>query len=160
MLKTCEYLIFTASVGETSELKIGLSAKTAGEKTLRRDWVQTLGNSILEAWNVHGVMRRSEQNFFIHAIDAVQSKVEKLERGNSWFLDTPFREEFDEAWAKNQVLEIIHIIEIILILFETSDQLIRSDAVRAWFRFASNYGFFEKFEPVSASVEYFVNDGS
>ena len=159
ILKTCQYIIFITSFEEIPGSETQLNVKTDGGNSSRRGWIHTLGNSILEAWDIHGVFRGSDQNFFVHAINAAQSRVEELERGNSRFQD-PLFQGFNDRWANNQVLEIIHTTEMILILLETSDQLIRSDAVLVWFRFVSRYGFFEKFEPVSDMSNNFVYESS
>lgn len=111
-------------------------------------WIENLGNGILSMWAIPDQSKPADKDFFVGAVEAVQSRIQGLETGSGWLKDEGLREELDLAWARNQLLEIIYVLQIMLKLLESKTDLARSDAFLAWFRFVGTCGFFENFEPV------------
>ena len=110
--------------------------------------LENLGNGILSIWNIQEQSQNSKKNFFVGSVEALRSRVHGLEKGSGWFEDD-FQEDLELAWARNQLLEVLHILQIMLILLESMADLTRSDAFLTWLRFMGSVGFFETFEPVS-----------
>ena len=142
IIKTSEHVVFAAlcqgaSVGGT---------ETTLESTT---WIKDLGSAILSIWNIHEQSKNTEKSIFVSAVDALQIRVDNLEKGSGWFKGEEFREELELAWAESQLLETINILQLMLILLESMTEVTRSDAFLAWFRFMGTFGFFETFEPVS-----------
>ena len=145
LLKTSQYIIsrvLCQAIHSRSEQSRG---KDAG----RGDWVREIGNTLLASYDVDGVSLKLGRNAIVCAVDALQARTTGLEQGSGWFKDQGLREDTEAAWATNQILEMIHIMEIILVLLGSSIKLTRSDAILSWFNFMGKYGFFEVFEPVS-----------
>ena len=145
IIKTSQYILSGARCQTSHEG----SELATGKATGRLDWVQVIGNAMLADCKVDGVSAKSGKNYIVSAVDALQARATGLEQGSGWFKDQGLREDVEAAWAANQILEMIHIMETILVLLESSTTLTRSDAFLSWFRFMSRYGFFEVFEPVS-----------
>lgn len=145
IIKTSEYVVSRARCQASHE-----DSERPRDKALARlGWVQEIGDAILADWKVDSVSSKGGKNHIVSAVDALQTRATGLEQGIGWFNDQGVQEDIEAAWASNQILEMIHIMEIILVLLDSSTQLTRSDALVSWFRFMSRYGFFEVFEPVS-----------
>ena len=146
IIKTSEHVVFAA-------LCQGISAG-GKDKTLEGiTWIEDLGNVILSIWNIQDLSKNSNQNFFVGAVGALQIRIDNLEKGSGWFKGEEFREELELAWAESQLLETTNILQLMLILLQSTTDLTRSDAFLAWFRFMGTFGFFETFEPVSCCAD-------
>lgn len=115
--------------------------------------LENLGNGILSIWNIQEQSQNSKKNFFVGSVEALRSRLHGLEKGSGW-LEDDFQEDLELAWARNQLLEVLHILQIMLILLESMADLTRSDAFLTWFRFMGSVGFFETFEPVSLCANF------
>jgi len=141
IVKTCEHIVFAALCDPTSHDVNGKSTEKSG-------WRAKLGHDILLAWNIHGNVRDTKRNFFICAIEAIDIRLQSLEHGSGWLKDEGSRDELEMAFARNQVLEMIHTMQIMLMLLESSTRVPRSDACLKWFRLMATFGFFEDLQPV------------
>lgn len=155
ILKVSEYLVYHAlSVGVPDE-EARLENVATGRFAEQSGWLTEIGRSILASWNVtetakgKEVAKGSGKHFLINAIAALQSRLDSLERGSGWYRDEGLREEVEEAWSTNQILEMVHVMQIIIDLLTGFSPLMRSDVVLAWFRFVGKYGFMDQFELVS-----------
>lgn len=150
--KTCEHIIFAALCESTAQDAKGKSAR-------RTDWITRLGEEILSSWNIQGNVRDTDKNFYTGAIEAFNVRMQNLESGSAWLKDEDNQEELETSFARAQVLETIHIMQIILVLLESSSSLSRSDVCLGWFKLMAMFGFFENFQPVSTSPKsYFSTD--
>ncbi len=145
IIKTSEYVVSRARCQPSHES----SERSKDKPVARLDWVKEIGDTILADWKVDGISSRSGKNHIVSAVDALQNRATGLEEGTGWFKDQGLQEDIEAAWASNQILEMIHIMETILVLLDSSTKLTRSDAFLSWFRFMDKYAFFEVFEPVS-----------
>ena len=155
IFKVSEYLVYHALHADTPEEEAHSEIASSGRSAEVSGWVVEIGKSILASWNPKEtakekeVSRGSGKIFLIDAIAALESRLGSLERGSGLYKDEGTREEVEEAWSSNQILEMIHIMQIMIDLLSGSASFIRSDVVLAWFRFASRYGFMDQFELVS-----------
>ena len=144
IIKTCEHLVFVALCRVVPTTK---NHQLEEQET----WIEALGNRVLLAWDVGDKSKSSRKDFFVVAVEALQSRLQGFETGSGWLKDESSQEEFDLTWAKHQLLEIIDILQIMLKLLEPKQDLTRSDAFLAWFRLMGNCSFFENFDPVSSN---------
>ena len=145
IIKTCEHLVFAAlcRVVPTPE-----NHQPSGQET----WIETIGNRILLAWDLGDKSSSRRKDFFVVAVEALQSRLQGLETGSGWLTDGGSQEGLDLTWARYQLLEMIDILQIMLKLLEPKQDLTRSDAFLAWFRLMGSCSFFENFEPVSSNL--------
>jgi nuclear pore complex protein Nup188 len=108
-----------------------------------------IGRTILNARIFGGEAGRSGKPFLIECIEALQERVTALETGSGWFKDEGGRLGPEEAWVKNQILEMIHIMQIMFLLLDAQSDITLSSVALAWLRLMSKYAFFDRFEPVS-----------
>lgn len=141
ILKTCEHLVFAALCDPTSP-------EVKGKLTDQPGWIVKLGHDILLAWNIHGNVRDTRKNFFVGAIEAIDLRLQSLEHGCGWLKNEGSRDELEMAFARNQVLEMIHTMQIMLMLLESSTRVSRSDACLKWFRLMTTFGFLEDLQLV------------
>ena len=140
--KTTEFIISSSLCRATNG-----NHKTS-ETTDQDIWMEDVGNLILEPWNLEGVQSRTGRSWYVEAVAALEVRVQNLEHGSPWTQDDGSVPEMDEAWSRTQILEMIHIMQVIVHLSDYSRTFMRSDAVLAWFRFVGRHGFFEQFETV------------
>ena len=145
--KTAEYLVLGTLCRPTVGKGKGREKATT-EAPTGAVQLEDLGTSILVLWNLDGVRSTTGKNWYVEAIEALNVRVQNLERGSGWLQDEEPIPELEEAWSKSQILEMIHIMQIIALLADSSPKLMRADAAVAWFRFVGGYGFFEQFEMV------------
>lgn len=149
ILKTSEHLLSVAvfeaaQSGKLAERSPGSKSKgKSPERPERSDWVEEVGSGICTTWNVDGLMGDSGENFIITAVNALQFRVDSMERGSGWFAQEP-RDTIEAAWARNQCLEMIHIMQAMLTLINSSTHVTRCDSLAAWFRFVAKYDFLQK----------------
>ena len=155
ILKVSEYLVYHALHADAPEDEARSENGTYGHSAEGSGWVAEVGSSILASWNLREspkgkeVTKGSGKHFLIDAVSALQSRLDSLEKGSGWYRDEGIREEVEEAWSTNQILEMAHIMQIMIDLLGGTSPSIRSDTVLAWFRFVSRYGFMDQFELVS-----------
>lgn len=155
ILKVIEYLLYHALHTDISEDEVRSKKALHGRSAEGSGWLVEIGKSILASWNVGGtakgkeIAKGSSRHFLVDAVGALESRLDSLEKGSGWYRDEGARGEVEEAWSTNQMLEMIHIMQIMIDLLSGSFPSTRSDVVLAWFRFVSTYGFMDQFELVS-----------
>ncbi|KAL8783501.1 MAG: hypothetical protein Q9195_009371 [Heterodermia aff. obscurata] len=142
IIKTSEHVVFNA-------LCRGAWVRGKEKNPEAITWIENLGDAILSIWNLQELSKNTRENFFVSAAAALQIRVDSLEKGSGWFKGEEFQEELELDWAESQLLETTNILQLMLILLESTTDVTRSDAFLAWFRFMGTFGFFETFEPVS-----------
>lgn len=149
ILKTSEYLLSVAiseaaQPGKLAEPSSASKSKgKAPERSEKSDWIEEVGNDICAIWNVDGLVEDRRENFIVTAVNALQFRVDSTESGSGWFEQEP-RDIIEAAWARNQWLEMIHIMEAMLTLLNFSTNVTRCDSLVAWFRFVAKYSFFQQ----------------
>lgn len=160
ILKTSEYVVFAALFETLLHAEPNPSSNSKGKAPDRpwlqaesgpsspqgeAEWVAEVGNRILTHWNLDGHMESRHKNFIVCAVDVLETRTKDLEQGSGWFREEGSPEDIETAWARNQILEIIHIMQTILTVLVSSTKPTRTDALIAWFKFVDKYRFFEGF---------------
>ncbi|KAH0558656.1 hypothetical protein GP486_004694 [Trichoglossum hirsutum] len=115
--------------------------------------VGRIGRTILNARILGGEVGRSGKPFLIECIEAMQERITALENGSGWFKEEDGRLEAEADWGKNQVLEMIHIMQIMFLLLDAQSDITISSVALAWLRLMSKYAFFDRFEPADISSQ-------
>lgn len=151
LIRTCEFIIFVALIEAFAQSSFLNGHQPKDKSPDMPAWLTEVGNQILAAWDLNGLAEDSDEHFTIYAVDALRLRFQTLQRGSGWSRDEPYWEQIEQAWEKTQVLEIIHIMQLLLTLLMTSRKLTRSDTALAWFRLMKENAFFEDFEIVGGS---------
>jgi nuclear pore complex protein Nup188 len=150
ILKVSESLI-RAGLSEPV-VTISPSSKGKGREKEDTNRVGMIGRTILNARIFGGEAGRSGKPFLIECIEALQERVTSLENGSGWFKDEDGRLDIEADWGKNQILEMIHIMQIMFLLLDSQKDITPSSVSLAWLRLMNKYAFFDRFEPVSFPV--------
>ena len=142
ILKVCEWLLH-ACFQERA-----LATTSRRKETERSKWVIEVGESISKPENAARGTSLTRNDRMLECIGALQTRIDDLQRGSGLFKSEGGREDVEEAWFNNYVLESIHIIGLLFLYIYSSSEITVSSVTLAWFRFASRYGFFEQFDAV------------
>lgn len=148
VLKTSEYITFIALSQERDASK---NASGQGQNSL--EWLQEVGATILSQWKIDAGEKSSRKNFVAEAVESLRSKLEALTRGSGWLQDEGVQEDIEIAWSRSQLVEIVHILQILLTLLESSSSLMKSPAILAWYNLMGECGFFENFQPPHPALQ-------
>jgi nuclear pore complex protein Nup188 len=80
-------------------------------------------------------------------VDMLRNKLDLL--GKPSGLTGDLNEELEVTWNKTIALEIVHLLQIVFDLVDSSSRLTASSVLVSWFRLMADYEFFEKLELVS-----------
>ncbi|KAI9866150.1 MAG: hypothetical protein M1813_001711 [Trichoglossum hirsutum] len=133
-----------------------LGSSVRGKQKEDTNRVGRIGRTILNARILGGEAGRSGKPFLIECIEAMQERVTALENGSGWFKDEGGRLEAEADWGKNQILEMIHIMQIMFLLLDAQSDITLSSVALAWLRLMSKYAFFDRLEPPYPSLQPFV----
>ena len=148
LIRTCELIIFFALFENISFPSDDLGGMSKGKSRKISERLAEVGNVILAEWKLDGLVKENDKHFTIHAIRHLTLRCRNIQRGSGWSRDGPSWEQVEQAWGEHQVLEMLHIMQLLLTLLLSSTKLTRSDTVLAWFRLMKEYSFFEDFESV------------
>ena len=109
-------------------------------------WTELVGKTIINARSSQSNAAASRKEFAVECVEALQNRVEALEKGSGCFNDDP-RPEVEADWSQNMVLELVHILQLIFLVIQNADRIPTSSVVLAWLRFATKYAFFDRFDP-------------
>ena len=145
-LKTCEFVLFDALHPELHPF--ATRSPGGGKNAALEDnkWLKEIASKILSALNVDGVSKKSGKHWVLDLVKALEVRIEGLERGSSWRNNDDVLEDLEISWHRNQILEIIHLMQITLSLLSASKIMARSDAVLSWFRLMKACAYFESFD--------------
>lgn len=101
-------------------------------------WVEEMGCDILNTWCGPTV-----------AIEVLKYRIKDLEEGCQWFSGDDMQDSIAVEWCRNQILEMVSTLNVLLNVLALQDRLPSADLVRQWFNLMNDYGFFEEFQPVS-----------
>lgn len=110
-------------------------------------WLREIGAEVLAAWDPGHLANRNHS--VVDAIDTLRSRHKGLAKGSGWFEGEGAQEDIELAWTRSQILEMIHVMQIILNLIQSTSGLVKSPAVLSWFRLMKESDFFESMQLVS-----------
>ena len=143
LLKTSQYITFAASC----KAQNGFSNNVTNQAS---SWLEEVGNAVISSWKSEGLAQGKSKNFVSAAVEALRSRIESLMRGSGWQSDESQQEEIELAWARNQILEMIHIMQILLVQLDSSlTRMITPDLILPWYRLMNECGFFDSLQLVS-----------
>ncbi|KAL8860309.1 MAG: hypothetical protein Q9178_003280 [Gyalolechia marmorata] len=141
-IKTCSYLVKCAHARPENGTN-----KTTQRTSAFPHWAEQIGHEIVNNWDVPGVFHVTGKNVLQSGIDVLRSRIRDLQEGCRWFSDNELQEDIEVEWCQSQILEMLANLDIILNVLTMQNQLPRADLVLSWFRFMTDYGFFEVFQP-------------
>ena len=144
ILKTSEYVTFAALCNG-----IDVPDKATTQAKRKPDWLDEVGSSVLSSWSVEEGSKTRNKSLIIGAVESLRARFEALGEGSGWLANEGVQENIELAWGRNQLVETIHILQILLNVLEFSPILLKAHAVLAWFRLMSECGFFEVLQLVS-----------
>ncbi len=151
ILKVCEWLV-NACVRETAfATTLRPNGGDTGKEKDRSSWLAEVGRSILKADSPVGGTIQIRRNLCLECINALQPRIDGLQQGSGYFRSDDGRDDVEEAWGENQTLEMIHIMQLLFLLIDSSTEITPSSVILAWLRFTSRYGFFDHFALVGES---------
>lgn len=143
ILKTAEYVTFAASCK-------ALHGSPNDTTNQAFSWVEGVGTAIISTWKGDGPAQGKSKNFAAEAVEALRSRIESLMGGSGWLSDESQQEEIELAWARNQILEMIHIMQVLLVRLDSSlTNLMTPEMILPWYRLMDECGFFNSLQPVS-----------
>ena len=144
ILKCSEYIICVALYKSKDD-----SSTPTDRNGQRTDWLREVGANVLSAWSLDEAAQGKNTHPVIEAVNALRTRLEGMTQGTGWLQDEGVQEDIELAWARSQVLEMIHIMQIVFDLLEASNDLVRSSAILSWFRLMKDCDFFENVQLVS-----------
>ena len=154
LLKTVEFILFHATYRADTKDVVDSSLDGLETENAEYSWVERIGIALLEAWDVSCARATSNKHWFHDVTFALQTRVDALEKGSGCFKEEGVKEEFEIAWSRNQILEMVHIMQIILTSIHSFQELTKPSVILCWFKFISQFGFFEQLELVSPDPSY------
>ena len=148
MLKCSEHILaYAICVAETE-----VATAATAQKERSSDWLNAVGLDLLSHWAPEsakkGMQKDSKSSFMVEAIGGVRSRLEALRYGSGWSIFEDAPREFEISWGVNQIVEVLHIMQIIQYLLQTSASIMQPEMVLPWFRLMAECGFFEGFQLV------------
>lgn len=144
ILKCNEHLIFVTLFESDNS-----SSSPEGQQSDRLTWLREAGANVLPSWNSGGVSQAKQKHAVLEAVDALRARLEGVSKGCGWLQDEDRQEDIEVAWARSQILEMIHIMQIILHLLDSSTELYEPSVILPWFRLMKDYEFYDSMQLVS-----------
>jgi nuclear pore complex protein Nup188 len=106
-------------------------------------WLETSGKALAAR-----MAARSTEEFLLGCIKAITINTQNLSASSGWSGADGEIEDVESAWARNQILEATHAMEIIWEFLIYLLQVPSSQVILAWFRLQEACEFFSNFESV------------
>lgn len=147
LLKTTEFLV-SCALNKLPTQEPNASETQHGSGVIGDRWMEEIGAAIIKSWEVTEKSSASRFHWIVDAVAALDLRIYSMRTGCQWPRDQDNAEELGLAWSRNQLLEMIHIMKLILIIVDSNRTLPRSDILLAWYRLMGRCSFFENFELV------------
>jgi nuclear pore complex protein Nup188 len=90
-----------------------------------------------------------ERNFLPkECVDAIQSRLEALEKGSGWFNPEDANYVIEMTWQENAIAEATHIMQILFLQLQSSKTIPSAELLLSWLRLMAKYTFLEHFSTV------------
>ncbi len=105
-------------------------------------WVDAVGKTILNARCSGDSSATGTESFLVECIDFLQSRSQHLIPSNGAF-DDDFLVDLETERRTCVILEMIHVMQLIFCLVDSSQEVLSSTTVLAWLRFVGSNKFFD-----------------
>lgn len=146
-LLKCAATFFQAALDEQTDVSEA-SERGNGNDNLKdsgKIWIRRVGEKLLSSIEK---AERTTHDCLLDSIRSLRAKFRSLENGSGWLKQEGGRADLEIDWLSTNIIEAIHTMEITFEILDSQSQIPSSEAVLEWFRFVSQYGFFDHFEPV------------
>ena len=151
ILKCSEYILAYALCSADDDGVI--SSYNPKENSAR--WLRAIGLNLLSTWapeNLGTSTPHDHRSTFLNGgVDGIRARLESLRNGCGWSGMEDELEEVEIAWGSNQIIEVIHIMQILQDLLQSSGSIMQAEVVLPWFRLMSECSFFEGFHLVRST---------
>ena len=141
LLKTSEYILSRLDCSK----KPGAGQGHTQNGDNGSEWLSEIGEAIFSTWKVEDADGgKGKNNSFVSSVvQALRFRLEGMTRGCPWSMSEDVPDKIEIAWAHNQSVEMIHLLQIAMSLLEMPKGVLGSGPVLAWFRLMNEIGFFE-----------------
>ena len=116
--------------------------KGKGKEVLKVTNIEELAETIFK-------IHPEERNFLPQeCVDAIQSRLEALEKGSGWFNPEDANHNIELAWQENAIAEATHIMQILFLQLQSSKVIPSAEIFLSWLRLMARYAFLDNFSPV------------
>ena len=115
----------------------------------KSSWLRDVGIGVLAYWKSDG-SSKADREYVADAVAALDTRIKSMTDGSGWLQDQGMQEDIEIAWARSNILEMIHIMQITFNLLDSSSELIKASEVLAWFRFMKKCSFFDSVQLVGS----------
>jgi nuclear pore complex protein Nup188 len=147
ILKSGEYITFAALCHRDEG-----PGKAADEGRDRLSWMEEVGRVVLSAWSLEDSPKGNRKSLVVDAVEALRARFEAMGKGCGWLHGEGIEEEIEFAWVRNQLVEAIHIMRIVLNNLEASTNLMKAPTILTWFRLMNECVFLESVDLVSLKI--------
>ncbi|KAL6715481.1 hypothetical protein ACLMJK_006442 [Lecanora helva] len=141
ILKCSEYLIFFAFSKAES-----LHMSPQDQRKDRYAWLEDVGAEVLSSWITDESAQSQRKHPVVEAVDTLRARLKGLSMGSGWLQDMDMQEDIELAWLRNQILEMIHVMQITLNLLMSSAHLVKASAILSWFRLMKDCEFYDNLQ--------------
>jgi nuclear pore complex protein Nup188 len=107
-------------------------------------WLETGGQAVAS-------QIRPLDNFLLQGFNAIESFFQKLSTGSGWYQNDP-KPVLEDEWARSQLIEATHTMEIVFQIVSFQEELSTSDVVLGWLNLLQSYGFLDGLNMVGIDV--------
>ena len=155
LLKTSEYILSDQLDSRARDEQ----GKDSSRRSARPEWLEETGQNLLSAWDLdkHRKDKVKGKGFFSVILHGLHDRVQRASRECPWDLPDNISDDIEPLWTTNQVLEMVHILQIAVSLLQASKTSMDFETVVAWFRLMGDTAFFESLsERLDNSAESFI----
>ena len=116
-----------------------------GKDKERASWLETAGNILLQRLD-------TSDDLLLSAFKSIEANASNLGTGSGCFSEDGGREEIELEWARSQIIEATHAMEIVFEIIDRSDTVTSSRVILEWLRLLQTCGFFDSLENVGTLV--------
>ncbi|KAI9814898.1 MAG: hypothetical protein M1832_005626 [Thelocarpon impressellum] len=136
-------------------LKVGERLLKDGLSADHPSWTRQIGKTVISARDSGIGSSTKGKPFAEECFEALQSRVDGLEKGSGWFNDDDEGPDVEAEWGKSLIVEMIHILQLAFLDVDSADTITRTSTLLIYLRFMRKYAFFDKLD-LPESQEHLV----
>ena len=152
-LLKCAEFVLSFALNDAAEREAGGAESFAGGET---QWLTDIGLDLLCQWSQEATVSSKKpqqgKSFLIEATAAIRARIMKLGEGNGWLVPEALQTDIEILWGTNQAIEMVHIMQIMQDLLQSTITITNADTIIPWFRLMSEVAFLEGFQLVRSHV--------